>query len=357
MMNSHAIYMDKLEPPYRTVFKQIRDYVTANNLDELRNEELLSDIMDTCLSAQSEGKSVEQVTGSDLEQFCTQICSGIGIKSRIINLFEQLHGLFQVIAALSIFDLCDLLEKLSGGEVINFWSFRARGNIAAYLVGGGILLASGYVSRAITKRIIFRNPAHYKIFSVVVRIITLAVFLCIVIYTLQNKQSEGTYLWLTMLICTLFLTVHRILTHEIRRYKKENGISFSDLAGVSWNMQNAVEETAMKRFSRLNRKKTAKGEPELSLAEFLTLEEKNCNKWDKMPVFFFITAVIGTIVGIITAYCFGGFETAADSFLFTGVLFAVECLLMFGLYRFAQLGVKARLAWIRTKRGTEKSKN
>ena len=351
MINSHAIYIEKLQPDYKTVFKKIRDYVRACNMDEIRNEEMLSEVMDTFLSAQSEGKPVEQVIGGDLRTFCRELCSNIGIKSRIINFLEAIHPIIVCFAILSIIDLIKMLLKLSEGEKISFLTYRGEYNIFAFLLGGLIVIIVGYIGRFFVRRLVFTRPDTYKKLAFGIRVVTFVIILAAIIFLFNGTETEGTFLWISLLCCTVFLTAYRFITRQSRQYKKENRISLLELAAPKSNIKTEIEEMEMNRFMKLNKKNTKKGKPELSFDQFLEKEEKNCNSWDKRPSFYIFLTITSTVIGFIFTLLFGGFEGWSDISVFIAVLFFVESVIMYGIYRFVNAGTNARQSWIKTKRG------
>ena len=110
MVNSHQMYIEKLNKEYMEVFNTISKYVNASNMDEMRTEETLSEVMDTFLAAQEAGKPVEKVVGKDLQKFCESLCSEKGIKTYILGFFEPvtlcLYGIFSLFCL--TFTFCSL---------------------------------------------------------------------------------------------------------------------------------------------------------------------------------------------------------------------------------------------------------
>lgn len=350
MVNSHAIYIDKLKPEYKSVFKQISDYVMTANMDEVRNEEILSEVLDTFLSAQNEGKAVKQIIGCDLKIFCEQLCSEKSAKNHVIHFFELMHPIFLLFSAFSLFDLVDMISRLDNGETINFLTYRSRESLSAYIMGSLIWIVAGCISNFFLKKIMFRCPKKYKLISGIIKTITIVVILAVFIYLFKDVATEGTYLWISFTCCVVFLIVHRIVTRGSRRYKKENRISWLEFTGASTNVSTDIENMEIKRFEKLNNRKKKKNQPEFSFDEFLEYEEKNCNKWDKKPGFFAGMAVGGTILGAVFTYFVSGFEHFSDLWFFLAILLATEGIIMFGLYKVIDAGTRVRIGWIRSKR-------
>lgn len=350
MINSHAIYIEKLQPDYKSVFKKISDYITASNMDEIRNEEMLSEVMDTFLSAQSEGKPVEQVIGGDLKMFCRQLCSDIGVKSRIINFLEAIQPVITILAIFNVLDLFEMLTNLSDGEKISFLTYRGKENLGIFLLSGLIVVAVGYIGRFFIRRLIFTKPSAYKKLAFIIRAVTLVLILAVIIILFNNTEVKGTYLWLSLLFCAVFLTAYRFITRESRRYKKENRISLHELAGSSQDIKIDIEKMEMKRFEKLNRKKIRKGDPELTFEQFLDREEKKCTSWDKRPSFYIFMVIASTVLGLIFTFFVGGFEGFLDMLFFIGVMLTVESIVMYGLFQLTNSGTKAILSWVKSKR-------
>lgn len=350
MINSHAIYIDKLNPAYQSVFRQISDYVMSANMDEIRNEEILSEVLDTFLSAQNEGKAVEQIIGNDLKAFCEQLCSEKSIKSRVINFFELLHPVFLMYFFICIFDLIDMLLNAAGEEGFRFLTYRSHESLGAYILGGLIWIAACYISKFYLNHNMFRYPQTYKLRSGIIKAAVIAVQLAVLLFLFHDTEAEGTYLWLSFACCAGFLLVYRIMTRESRRYRKENRISWAELAGGSASLTADIEQTEMKRFEKLNLRRKKKNQAALSFEAFLDREEQNCNQWDKKPAFYIGLMAGSAILGAIFTYFMSGFAQFYDGFIFVAAVLAIEALPMFGLYKAADAGTKARIRWIESKR-------
>ncbi|MBQ8965186.1 DUF1048 domain-containing protein [Ruminococcus sp.] len=349
MLNTHAIYIEKLSPEYKKVFGQIRSYVLADNADEIRNEEILSEVLDSFLMAQEAGKTPEQTIGNDLEGYCKGLCSEVGIKSRLLHFVEQLRPLFVCYLFLCIIDIIDLWGKISDGESIALFKYRGGFNIVAFLIGGIIFYLSGAVTDLFTKKLLFSKPEKYRKISFAVRTVVIVLIVGAIIYFFRGKECEGTYLWISLAVTLAFLAAERIISRKSRRYRKENRISLADLAGVSGNVYSDLEKTEMKRYERFVRKSERKGLGKPDFRKFLESEKRSCLRWDKKPVFYGALAVGSTVIGFIFTLLCGGFEGVSDGFVFAGVLLAVESFLMYGIFRLVDTGTKARLNWINSK--------
>ena len=351
MLNSYAFHISKLNSEYRDVFNRIRDYVIANNIDDIRGEEMLSEVMDSFLASQEEGRDVNKVIGGDLQVYCKDLCSEIGIKSRIISVFELISPVFTIYAIMSLLDIYDYITVISSGNAVSFFSYRSHNSLLAYLIGGLIVIVTGIISRAVTRKLIFSDPARYKKISSAVRGVTVVAILLVFIFLFKDSTTpEGTYLWLGIASCVVFFGVRHIIYKDSIKYKKENSISIAEFTGIDSQAASDIENQEMKRFNKINNKNKLKGKSEISFDAFLDMEEKKCNSFDRKPAFFVVMAIGGTLLGLLLVFATGGFAIPADVVFFLIILLLAEGIIMYGLYKIINAGTRARLKWIEVKR-------
>ena len=350
MVNSYAIHVEKLNDEYREVFKKISVYVTSNNMDEMRTEETLSEVMDTFLASQEAGKPVEKVVGKNLQKFCESLCSEKGIKTYILGFFETCHFMFIWYFITVLLDIHFLFTSLLDGEKINFFTFRSYKSISSFLIGGIFVLVLLYSINYLRKKFMFTNPKLSK-WIMPISFIFIAAVCIIIASALPDDGSEnGPYLWISLLICGVYFIFHRIITKDKRRFKKENCITFNEFLGVSETFKNDTEEMEMNRFEKMNKRNAKKGLPEMTFEEFLDFEEKNCNNWDKKPPFYIALATGSPVVFTVIVRLMNGFEQTSDMWFFFFITLIVESVLMYGLYKATNIGTKSLLKWIESKR-------
>lgn len=350
MVNSYQMYIEKLNKEYMEVFNTISKYVNASNMDEMRTEETLSEVMDTFLAAQEAGKPVEKVVGKDLQKFCKSLCSEKGIKTHILHFIEGVHSCFVVYLMLNLFDLIYMIISLSEGEKINFFTFRSHKSISSFLIAGIFVLVLLYSINYLKKKFMFTNPKLSKWLMPISFIFVAAV--CIIIASsLPDEGGEnGPYLWISLIICGVYFIFRRIITKDKRRFKKENCITFNEFLGISETFKNDTEEMEMNRFEKMNKRNAKKGKPELTFEQFLDFEEKKCNNWDKKPPFYIALATGFPVVVTVILRLMNGFEQTSDMWLFFFITLIVESVIMYGSYKATNIGTKSLLKWIEAKR-------
>ena len=352
MVNSHHMYIEKLNKEYMEVFNTISKYVTASNMDEMRTEETLSEVMDTFLAAQEAGKPVEKVVGKDLQKFCESLCSEKGIKTYILGFFETCHFMFIWYFLTVLLDIQFLFTSLLEGEKINFFTFRSHKNISSILITGIFVLVLLYSINYLKKKFMFTNPKLSKWLMPISFIFIAAVCIILVSFLPDEGSENGPYLWISLIICGVYFIFRRIITKDKRRFKKENRITFNEFLGVSETFKNDTEEMEMIRFEKMNKRNAKKGKPELTFEQFLDFEEKNCNNWDKKPPFYIAMATGSPVVFTVIVRLMNGFEQSSDMCFFFFIILVVESLLMYGLYKIINSVTKSRLKWIEAKRKT-----
>ena len=350
MVNSHHMYIEKLNKEYMEVFNTISKYVTASNMDEMRTEETLSEVMDTFLAAQEAGKPVEKVVGKDLQKFCESLCSEKEFKTHILHFIEGFHSCFVVYLMLNLFDLINMIISLSEGEKINFFTYRSKTDIFPFLYGVLIFTSANYAANYFRKKYMFTLIKKYKLISNFIFAFTIVFSFAFVCFLLKDYDSKNTYLWIGLLICAVYLIFYRIITKDKRRFKKENCITFNEFLGISETFKNDMEEMEMNRFEKMNKRNAKKGLPEMTFEEFLDFEEKNCNNWDKKPPFYIALATGFPVVATVILRLMNGFEQTYDMWFFFFILLVVESVIMYGLYKATNAGTKSRLNWINAQR-------
>lgn len=345
IINTYEIHIEKLNTEYRDVFMKIKKYVTASNMDEMQTEETLSEVMDTFLSAQESGKPVEKVVGKDLQKFCENLCSERGIGTHIMNFIEVIDSGFKVIFFMCIFDFFSLPKNL---ESFDFFTLQSRTSLLPFFGGWMLFMILTYISNHFKRKNMFKHSKLVKLTSVIT-VILIFVGAIAVFSHFDEKAPDGTYLWVMLLVSVIGMIITHILTKKKRQFKKDNKIRFSEFLDMP-SVTEDIEKIEMKRFEKINKKRVKKGQPEMSFEEFLDSEDKRFNKWDKKAPFHIALAVGCTLLSTIVIRLFNGFETTSDMFYFFFILFGVESIVMYGLFKFTDYGSKTHLKWIESKR-------
>lgn len=129
MKDSYAFYTDKLNEEYRPVFEQVEMYVMVQVVDEPTREERMSELLDSFLSAQEAGKSVQSVVGSDIERFCKTFVADFGLKNSLLSLLDSVKIFAWVFA---VFSAMEIVLNLSAGRGV--WTAQSTLDITGYFL-------------------------------------------------------------------------------------------------------------------------------------------------------------------------------------------------------------------------------
>lgn len=346
MNESYSFYTDKLNGEYRDTFSRIELYVGTKYIDDVTKEEYLSDLLDIFLTAQSEGKPVQKITGSNLERFCKTFCSGYGLKNRVLDFLDSIKTLIWGIFAFTLIDMLFSILDYDNGIQVDVWRSNNNINIPVFLIGLLIAVLVGYVTNLIVRNIMF----HTKHISMtVLQSICLLSIVAVMILTFiimnNNDNLWNIPNWVVMLISIVYLVPYYIFNYNRLKEKKRNKAVFSDMLTCESN--DALME---KRFQIANQKNTKKGKDKLTIEEFLAKEEKECRKTEKTMWFYFLIPIPITVIFFIGTWLFGGFETMADVLIFPLILLIIQYALMIVLWKNTKSGVEQYKSRIDMKR-------
>lgn len=102
MSMSYVWMSDKLKGEYKEVFDKAEIFVGVRNIAGDEGNEMMMDLLDFLLSAQNEGKPVEEVIGTDVEKFCASYFSSYTMKNHLMNVPKALYRLMLIVFVIEI---------------------------------------------------------------------------------------------------------------------------------------------------------------------------------------------------------------------------------------------------------------
>ncbi len=349
MNESYSFYTEKLNGEYRTVFSKIELYVTTKYIDGVTKEEQLSELLDIFLTAQSEGKPIHKITGNNLERFCKTFCSGYGVKNRLLDFLDVLKNITLWLFVVAAVDMLFIALDYFDGTQVDLWTSNSSINIPAYLIGIAISLLIGLASNLIVRHIMFcTKRISMTVLQVIDFFVVIGAMILILIFILTNSDTLCNCPdWVIMLICAVYLIPYYLFNYKRLREKKRNKVRFKDM--VARESENQIPSLMEWKFQKANKRNIKKGKGELSMADFLKKEEKDCRITEKSKWFYILLPIVVIVPAYLAEYVSGGFESAADSIVFICVMLIIEYAIMFGLWKIAKSGAKDRRAWIEKK--------
>ncbi len=343
MFDSYVLYTKKLEGEYKEAFRQIEAYVNANSIDEQSKEDMMSNLLDTFLTAQKDGRPVEKITGKSMEKFCKTFCSGYGIKEQVLYFLESTKSLVYAFFGIAVFDMIAFFMEYLEGTDVSFFTYRSEYNIAMY----GLWLLSihivKFIADYIVKKIMFRIKKIAMIVVNCVRIVVIffaffaAGFALYVFW--DEKNIANLPVWISFIVACIMMVIYRVAT----RKKRKNKTGFWDYAAAEQGVADFTQ-VEKKRYFTKNKKLRKKGLESLTKEEFLQAELAECS--NKKPYFYIALPIV--IVGIATLvmYLTNLFESIVDMCGFAIIMLIIEGVIMRMYWKFVKRGNEERINWI-----------
>lgn len=325
-MSIDYIYMkDDLKDEYLQAFEKVEMYSTVIGVDSKTDGEMMMNLLDMLLTAQSEGKPVEKIVGNDIEEFCKSYFQDYGSKERTVEFVNYIKRIMWVNLVFSLIDLF----IYSGEEGFSIWTTTT--DIAGF-VGGFSVVAIVYILlNAFVKPRMFKwKKVGSGIFSVVVCILLIG--LLIVGIVLTDGNELGIPLLPSIIVSALYLIVYYIFSVRknlkefgtIRKPKDKDKMKFSDY--VNKLVEESLPQELAKRYEKENKKLARKGKPAMTPEEYMDKLRKENEKslrnlkWGNR---FVVVFVIALITGMIVAEAVKGSEIV-DLVIYAAVLIAFE---------------------------------
>ena len=210
-MNYNAMLAD-LEPKWREIFVRAQTYANLNGIDRDFANERLGELFDMLVTAQSEDKPVNRITGGNPERFCKEIFSDYDLKERFKAFPKKL---FYTAFLVLDFALIILVGKCRGFSDIPEQTIPMSG----FLIGFALSIVFELINIVfITPRMLkSHNIAWWKRISM---LISAAVILAFVYANFKYNFVDPleTPAWIVAVITGTISLVY-LLVRSIWRYK------------------------------------------------------------------------------------------------------------------------------------------
>ncbi len=335
-------YKEKLQPEYRDVFDKAEIYADLKDLIYEEQLEMLMDLLDLLLTAQEEGKSVEQVIGKDVERFCVSYFSGFTMKDQGKKVLKKVY---QFMCGVLIIEILEMLVIMTDGGV-SFWVSTT--DISGYFYG--ILAGLGIYALAniLLRPFMFRwNWLTYKRFSCIYMVGTIMTLIgvCMICnHMVEIKVPIGV----TMLVSGIYVFGY-VLVRSIWRYRHHGSIRKEKNPWLpKKNMAQRIEEQLpaeySARFHKNNAKRVQQGKEPMTSEEYMELLKK---EHKNSKIFGNIVTVVAVVLVLVVIVNVARDNTWQDTLFFCGVL-AVASIPSMLLFRFGSWSDKKREELIQT---------
>lgn len=312
---------EQLNGEYKVVFDKAELYGSIKNVPEDVKADMMMNLFDVLLTAQTEARSTKKVIGNDIEKFCEDYYANYNFKERLKRFPKDLYWITRYIFVLEM--IFFLFEDR------NVTILEAKSDIFPYIAGlfvGWLFLMTGdmIIRPLMFKKKNFKSNTFYGIYF--------AIYLLAIILTMifTNDKISMSVPMVPVIIITfayiaLYLAGRSIWRYQkygsIRKLHKEKSEYEFSLKG-SFKLSNAeFAEALLERYNRKNKSLIRRGKEEITPQEFtekirkeVIIEEKE-KKW----VLLFYAGFIAVLV-----IWNGLSESITDTLIYAAILITIE---------------------------------
>ncbi len=264
-MASYIVEKDRLSGEYADVFSRVESYAMLENINADKQEEMLSNLVDSLYTAQTENKPAARIVGADVEKFCKEYFQEqIGWKGRLREIPALFYRLAWVVLVISLLEL--FFSESSDG-------FLARRADVSY-VFFGIILGAVFICITIfiARVLLFKwKRVHSTLQSVLLLVVD---FVIIFVGTMFLPIED--YLSIPLAPAVIIAAVYVIVYKAVQftcRYRKtgsvRNPLKDSSVSSVYRDtLDMEMQKGFAKNFQKKNEKLRKKGKEELTRVQF-----------------------------------------------------------------------------------------
>ncbi len=287
-INSYIAMKDKLSKEYREAFDFIEHYGEMHFIGEDTMGEKMMDLMDIMLTAQEVGRSVEEITGKNIEDFCKNFFSDV-------TLWDMLKDRGRIVCAWAwfvfVFESLGILIEIGANR---FDLFTYSTSVDGYLVGIAIAWV-GIIVADIVGIILAKFGNYSKKIYTCVAVVSTTVCIVAGIVFIANSDGINVPAYIVASTAALYLLIYYAMVFYTRfkktgSFKKPSDAyhtTFSDMvrqeaASIDYTKDKSIVRAFAKRYKRKNARLMKKGKPRMTTAEFLAREEKQSSYGTKI---------------------------------------------------------------------------
>lgn len=308
---------EQLNGDYREVFEKTELYGIIKSVDSNVQDDLMMNLFDLLLTAQTNNKPVQKVVGPDIEKFCRDYFQNYNIRERIKGFPARLYQFMRFIFLIELVSFFFMEENVDLAH--------AQTNLTPYLSGIGCSLLFTMIVDVFVRPLIFRlriKPIFYYIgllllFSVLIGVsVPLTDGMIIHIPMFVILLVSGIY----VAIYLVFRSVWRYQQGE-KIFRQKTETKDFDQSNKNKTLEQLMIDTMLKQYKRKNRRLEKKGKEGLTPSEFTEKIRNDYRKAQHSWIWMLLTSSTIVVIAIIqTALT----STIPDTILFSLFLFFIE---------------------------------
>lgn len=318
-MASYILEKDKLEGVYAQAFEQVEAYTILQNMENQESEEMLLNLIDSLYSAQTDGKSVEMIVGTDIETFCEEyFCEQTSPQSRRRDVFKWIYTIAWLVLIFGLLE-CLLYGAFEEGSV---WD--APFDLSPILIGVGVGVAFKIFSHHAGKKALFRmkkvnaTAVAFAILAVVIGVTLLAT-----VFFEEYLGSVPLVLPTLPLLVVSALYIAGFKALELyERYKRTGTLKKPPKDGtfkeIFWeSFETGYAKAQRERFEKKNARRLRRGKAPFGKEEYMDRLEREQKFVTWFLRIFYLLIWVAGIILVAMDSSFG------DTCLFAAVMSAV----------------------------------
>lgn len=319
----YSYMTEQLRDEYQEVFEKTELYGVISEVNTEVQDELMINLFDLLLTAQTEGKPVEKIVGSDMERFCKEYFQNYNWKERMKYFPVEIYRFMRAVFILELIDLF-LLEE-------NMDLLHAQSDITPYIGGFGLSLVFTMIVDVFVRPVMFRlriKPVFYYLGILVFWAAAIAICILLTddlvfaIPMFPILMVSGTYV-------ILYLIVRSVWRYRrygsIRRPRSETKDFERAIKRESQEM--IMLDLMLKKYQKKNKSLEKKGKKGLTPGEYtrqVWVEYEKVKRSWKWGILIFAVIIVSAVI-----------PTALTSTFWDTVLYAlILCVIESGIYCF-----------------------
>lgn len=307
-----------LKGEYRDAYDRIEIYAETMHMNETLAEEMMMNLIDSLLNAQTEGVPVEKIVGTDIKQFCKDYFTVYGRKEWLGDFLKTIYELAWIVF---IFELVGIFLSEEP------FSIGMKAEVLGYLLGVAIWIPFIILEPLVVRPLVYKVK---KVNATIYAVGRFIVFIVLLVGAILLSPDVGIEVPLLSLLLPagIYIVVYMIM-RAVWRYQRTGTIGKSKESKLQKRKEKEIKrdaenqslikgyvEGSIQRFDRINKRLLRKGKEPMSEEQFmekLYRERKINEKYEKPGNV--ITAVLMGIVLI----CSIPRESWVDAIIFLGV--------------------------------------
>nr|MBP3599046.1 DUF1048 domain-containing protein [Eubacterium sp.] len=318
-MADYMQYAEKLQGEYKEVFGKAEMFVGLKNMEGKHLEEMMMDLLDLLLTAQSEGKAVEKVVGTDMEKFCKSYFSGFTAK---YYLKEAPRYLYRMMWLVFIFELLEIFTYMINGE---FQWHSSTSDIGGYMTGfltGWLFLVIANVSlRPLMFRVKWLTSGVCSVIFIVGFIVILIAschlieMVVLQVPVILSASISGGYVLIYFVVRSIWRYRHHGSIRKEKDPLETPKPKFSEMVARELPGQ------LLERYEKKNMRRMRKGKPLMTPEEYMDVLRKENRRSEISGKFWIAACVLFLVIMIVNV---AKDSTVVDTLFFIGILLVVE---------------------------------